>query len=185
MEKNNIEQEKIETRGLLLSAAGAFGAGLMGAIWHTKRKQSKEIAAEAAAMATTTNVNTTTTTTTTTTPLQSSPSITSVPHSNTTIPEYQPPKMTPEQFAVSKKEARFFAFKALGYGTLLALTGAGILATGIGWWLDVRNFKEFSDKLKEVVPRHTSRLRTYLGGKELVMKAEELEEWDRAVANDE
>ncbi|KAI7850028.1 hypothetical protein BDC45DRAFT_539569 [Circinella umbellata] len=178
MEKNNIEQEKIETRGLLLSAAGAFGAGLMGAIWHTKRKQSKELAAEAAMAATTTNVNTTT-------PLHSSPSITSVPHAHTPIPEYQPPKMTPEQFAVSKKEARFFAFKALGYGTLLALTGAGILATGIGWWLDVRNFKEFSDKLKEVVPRHTSRLRTYLGGKELVIKPEELEEWDKAVANDE
>ena len=144
MGKNNAEAEKIETRGLLLGAAGAFGAGLMGAIWHTKRKQSKEAAAEAAVAAAKLGQNTATATVNTSTPLQTSPtSSATVPQSskpiNPPIPEYQPPKMTPEQYAVSKKEARFFAFKALGYGTLLALTGAGVLATGIGWWLDVRN----------------------------------------------
>ncbi|KAI9272933.1 hypothetical protein BDA99DRAFT_569196 [Phascolomyces articulosus] len=184
MEKKN-EPEKIETRGLLLGAAGAFGAGLMGAIWHTKRKQAKEAASEAAAAAklgTTTPVNTSI-------PTSSTP-VTSVPPSSTlqnstSIPEYKPPKMTPEQYAVAKKDARFFAFKALGYGTLLALGGASVLAVGVGYWLDVRNFKEFSDKLKEIVPRQTSRLRAFLGGKELVMRPEEQEEWDRAVANDE
>ena len=145
MGKNNAEPEKIETRGLLLSAAGAFGAGLMGAIWHTKRKQSKEAAAEAAVAAAKLGQNTATATVNTTTPLQTLPTSasTTVLQSskpiNPPIPEYQPPKMTPEQYAVSKKEARFFAFKALGYGTLLALTGAGILAAGVGWWLDVRS----------------------------------------------
>ncbi|KAI9497740.1 hypothetical protein BDB00DRAFT_784656 [Zychaea mexicana] len=183
------EPEKIETRGLLLSAAGAFGAGLMGAIWHTKRKQAKEAAAEAkaavatAATAKTTTTNTTLNTTTTTASPAATLSIPQSPKSN--IPEYTPPKMTPAEYAVAKQEARFFAFKALGYGSLLALGGAGILAVGIGYWLDVSNFKDFSDRLKVIVPRQTSKLRALLGGKEFVMKPEEEEEWNRAVENDE
>ncbi|KAI8141800.1 hypothetical protein BJV82DRAFT_670318 [Fennellomyces sp. T-0311] len=167
------EPKQIETRGLLLGAAGAFGAGLMGAIWHTKRKQAKEIAAEVAAAA----ANTPPLATPLATPSPTIPS--------STIPAYQPPKMTPEEYAIAKKDARFFAIKTLGYGTLLALGGAGILATAVGWYLDVRNFKEFSDKLQEIVPRQTRKLRGYLGGKELVMNPEELEEWNRAVENDE
>lgn len=118
------ESKKMETRALLIGAASAFGAGLLGAIYYTKRKQAKEAnlppqqptppptqpstAAAAAAAATTNSI-----------PL--------------------PPKMTPEEYAVAKREARFFAFKTLGYGTLLALTGAGVLATAVGYWLDVRN----------------------------------------------
>lgn len=118
------ESKKMETRALLIGAASAFGAGLLGAIYYTKRKQAKEAnlppqqhtppptqpstAAAAAAAATTNSI-----------PL--------------------PPKMTPEEYAVAKREARFFALKTLGYGTLLALTGAGVLATAVGYWLDVRN----------------------------------------------
>lgn len=118
------ESKKMETRALLIGAASAFGAGLLGAIYYTKRKQAKEAnlppqqptppptqpstAAAAAAAATTNSI-----------PL--------------------PPKMTPEEYAVAKREARFFALKTLGYGTLLALTGAGALATAVGYWLDVRN----------------------------------------------
>lgn len=118
------ESKKMETTALLIGAASAFGAGLLGAIYYTKRKQAKEAnlppqqhtppptqpstAAAAAAAATTNSI-----------PL--------------------PPKMTPEEYAVAKREARFFAFKTLGYGTLLALTGAGVLATAVGYWLDVRN----------------------------------------------
>lgn len=119
------ESKKMETRALLIGAASAFGAGLLGAIYYTKRKQAKEAnlppqqptppptqpstAAAAAAAAATTN---------------------SIP---------LPPKMTPEEYAVAKREARLFALKTLGYGTLLALTGAGVLATAVGYWLDVRN----------------------------------------------
>lgn len=118
------ESKKMETTALLIGAASAFGAGLLGAIYYTKRKQAKEAnlppqqptppptqpstAAAAAAAATTNSI-----------PL--------------------PPKMTPEEYAVAKREARFFALKTLGYGTLLALTGAGVLATAVGYWLDVRN----------------------------------------------
>lgn len=118
------ESKKMETRALLIGAASAFGAGLLGAIYYTKRKQAKEAnlppqqptppptqpstAAAAAAAATTNSI-----------PL--------------------PPKMTPEEYAVAKREARLFALKTLGYGTLLALTGAGVLATAVGYWLDVRN----------------------------------------------
>lgn len=118
------ESKKMETTALLIGAASAFGAGLLGAIYYTKRKQAKEAnlppqqptppptqpstAAAAAAAATTNSI-----------PL--------------------PPKMTPEEYAVAKREARLFALKTLGYGTLLALTGAGVLATAVGYWLDVRN----------------------------------------------
>lgn len=118
------ESKKMETRALLIGAASAFGAGLLGAIYYTKRKQAKKAnlppqqptppptqpstAAAAAAAATTNSI-----------PL--------------------PPKMTPEEYAVAKREARLFALKTLGYGTLLALTGAGVLATAVGYWLDVRN----------------------------------------------
>lgn len=52
---------------------------------------------------------------------------------------YTPPKMTPAELELAKKDARFFALKSLTYGTLLAWAGAGVLAVGVGYWLDVRN----------------------------------------------
>ncbi|CAO3634168.1 unnamed protein product [Mucor hiemalis] len=92
--------------------------------------------------------------------------------------KYIPPKMTPAEYAIAKKEASLYAFKTLGYGTLLAFTGAGLLATAVGLWLDVRNFKEFSDKLKIIVPKKTSSLRQMLGGSKLEMTQEEQQELD-------
>ncbi|KAI9281063.1 hypothetical protein BY458DRAFT_487072 [Sporodiniella umbellata] len=133
---------------LLTSAAGAFGAGLMGAIWHTKRKQNQRLEKEL------------------------KEGIQHVPH------KFAPPQLTPEQLAIAKKDAKFFALKTLGYGTLLAFTGAGVLAVSIGWWLDVRNFREFSDKLQVIVPRQTSRLRQMLGGKKFEMTKQEEDELD-------
>jgi hypothetical protein len=105
------------TTALLTGAAGAFGAGLLGAIWYTKRKQTQRMQQEIAEGA-----------------VPTAPQ----PH---TVPKYIPPKMTPAEQAIAKKEASLFAFKTLSYGTLLAFGGAGLLATAVGWWLDVRNVK--------------------------------------------
>ncbi|KAI9323724.1 hypothetical protein BX666DRAFT_2117279 [Dichotomocladium elegans] len=176
--KDHVEPNKTEVRGLLFGAVSAFGFGIAGAIWHTKRKQAKEVATAAAAAAAEPSM-----TPTSMTNVRGSPIPVQQPGALATA--YTPPKMTPEEYAIAKKDARFFAFKALGYGTLLALGGAGVLAAGIGYWLDVRNFKEFSDKLHEIIPRQTSRLRRMLGGSELVMKPEEEEELATAFNSDE
>jgi hypothetical protein len=101
---------------LLTGAAGAFGAGLLGAIWYTKRKQNKRMELEV---------------------LEGN--VPTAPAVQSKIPQYTPPKMTPAEYAVAKKEASLYAFKTLGYGTLLAFTGAGLLALSIGYCLDVRN----------------------------------------------
>ncbi|KAI8099545.1 uncharacterized protein BX664DRAFT_272820 [Halteromyces radiatus] len=138
------------TRPLLVGAASAFAAGVFGAIWYTKRKQSKHDALIQDHLNNTAELKT---------------------NNGTT-----PPKMTPVEYELAKKQARFFALKSLGYGTLLALTGAGVLATAVGYWLDVRNFQEFSDKLHIIVPQRTARLRRFLGGKDLEMTKSEEEE---------
>ncbi|KAI8062789.1 uncharacterized protein B0P05DRAFT_556051 [Gilbertella persicaria] len=144
-------QDPPPTTALLTGAAGAFGAGLLGAIWHTKRKQTQRMEQELAE------------------------GIVHTPH--TPVP-YTPPKMTPAEYAVARKEASLYAVKTLGYGTLLAFSGAGLIALGVGYWLDVRNFKEFSDKLQIIVPKQTSKLRQMLGGKKLEMTSEEQQELD-------
>ncbi|EPB85134.1 hypothetical protein HMPREF1544_08106 [Mucor circinelloides 1006PhL] len=149
------------TAALLTAAGGAFGAGLLGAIWYTKRKQNQRMQQEIA---------------------QGVMPTAPTPHHS---PQpYIPPKMTPAEYAIAKKDASLYAFKTLGYGTLLAFGGAGLLATAVGWWLDVRNFKEFSDKLKIIVPKQTSRLRQMLGGKSLEMTQEEQEELDSIALED-
>lgn len=104
------------TAALLTAAGGAFGAGLLGAIWYTKRKQNQRMQQEIA---------------------QGVMPTAPTPHHS---PQpYIPPKMTPAEYAIAKKDASLYAFKTLGYGTLLAFGGAGLLATAVGWWLDVRN----------------------------------------------
>ncbi|KAG0170727.1 hypothetical protein DFQ28_001650 [Apophysomyces sp. BC1034] len=159
------EPSPVITRGLLVGSAGAFGAGLLGAIWYTKRKQAREMAREMAEAELLPKPSTPT-------PAQAGPVVSVKSHT------FVPPKMTPAEYAVAKREASLYAFKTLGYGTLLAFGGAGLLATAVGWWLDVRNFKEFSDKLQVIVPRQTSRLRQFLGGKEFKMREEEEKELD-------
>lgn len=103
------------TTALLAGSAGAFGAGLLGAIWYTQRKQNKRMATEI---------------------LEGQVPL---PASKYTPPQYIPPVLTPAEKIIAKKEASLFAFKTLGYGTLLAWGTAGILAMGVGWYLDVRN----------------------------------------------
>ncbi|CAO3591324.1 unnamed protein product [Absidia cylindrospora] len=93
-------------------------------------------------------------------------------------PQQQLPKMSPTEYELAKRKARFFALKSLGYGTLLTLAGAGVAATAIGYWLDVRNFQEFSDKLHKIIPQRTARLRRYLGGEDLEMTTAEEEEME-------
>ncbi|KAI7899394.1 uncharacterized protein BX663DRAFT_489281 [Cokeromyces recurvatus] len=134
------KEEKTTTISLLTGASGAFGAGLLGAIWYTKRKQQTQT--EEIKVAT-------------------------------------PKMMTPAEYAVAKRDATLFAFKTLGYGTLLAFTGAGLLAITVGYCLDVHNFKEFSDRLKVIIPRHTARLRQWAGGSKFEMTAEEQKELDQ------
>ncbi|KAI8373002.1 uncharacterized protein BYT42DRAFT_501030 [Radiomyces spectabilis] len=109
---------KIPTKTLLTTAVGVFGASFMGAIWYTKRKQSREMA-QAMAEATAAE---------------------SVPNSNAA--SWKPPKMSPAEYAAAKRDATFFAFKTLGYGTLLAFGSFGLMATAVGYWLDVRNVSD-------------------------------------------
>ncbi|CAO3599570.1 unnamed protein product [Absidia cylindrospora] len=158
---------------LLIGAASAFGVGLFGAIWHTKRKQAKYEQQEAVLLQQQQQQQ------------QSAPTGSSSPHKSPSLTQpkgvhqtYVPPSMSPAEFEMAKKDARFFAIKSLGYGTLLALTGAGVLATVVGYCLDVRNFREFSDKLHVIIPQRTARLRRFLGGKELEMTKAEEEELD-------
>ncbi|CDH54870.1 predicted protein [Lichtheimia corymbifera JMRC:FSU:9682] len=174
--KDQSEPNKIETRGLLAGAAAAFVAGLGGAVWHTKRKQAKEAASTSMNNNIATHPYPSLQQSTVSSQLQPQPAANQQPI---------PSSMTPEEYAVSKRQARFFAFKALGYGTLLALTGAGALSLAVGWWLDVSNFKEFSDRLHEIVPVQTRRLRRMLGGSEFVLKPGEKEELDRALETEE
>ncbi|ORZ03027.1 hypothetical protein BCR43DRAFT_482602 [Syncephalastrum racemosum] len=169
IKQHDVEPTPIEFRGLLFGAAGAFGAGLIGAIMYTKRKTAREqkqleIALKAAAE----NKSSAPLH-----PLAPSP------------PPYEPPKMTPAEFAKSKRDATFFAVKTLSYGTLLAFGGAGLLALTVGWYLDVKSFKEFSDKLQIIIPQKTSRLRKMLGGSEFIMKEEEQMELDKTFESEE
>jgi hypothetical protein len=110
------------TAALLTAAGGAFGAGLLGAIWYTRRKQNQRMQQEIA---------------------QGVVPTAPTPH---TPQPYIPPKMTPAEYAIAKKDASLYAFKTLGYGTLLAFGGAGLLATAVGWWLDVRNVSYSKDQ---------------------------------------
>ncbi|KAI8982173.1 hypothetical protein BDF20DRAFT_865351 [Mycotypha africana] len=157
----------IPAKTLLTGAAGTFGAGILGAIAYTKRKQSRHWKQDSAV----------TTTTKTHHPLS--------PGTAATTPSTQlPPKMTAAEYAVAKKEASLFAFKTLGYGTLLAFTGAGLLAYTVSWWLDVHSFKEFSSKLQTIVPQKTSKLRRMLGGKRFEMTVEEEKELEKLNVED-
>ncbi|ORZ07925.1 hypothetical protein BCR42DRAFT_455863 [Absidia repens] len=183
---------------LLVGAASAFGAGLFGAIWHTKRKQAKYEQQEAVLLQQQQQQQQQQQPHTTQ-PSPAGSSASASPHKSSAsassslaqpmqpkggagaMPPHQPyvpPSMSPAEFELAKKDARFFAIKSLGYGTLLALTGAGVLATVVGYCLDVRNFREFSDKLHVIIPQRTARLRRYLGGKELEMTQAEEEELD-------
>ncbi|KAL0096916.1 hypothetical protein J3Q64DRAFT_1828002 [Phycomyces blakesleeanus] len=167
----------VETRILLMSAMGAFGAGLMGAIWHTKRKQARDIAIEEAAEITQPPRT-----------QQAGPAIRKpmpprhIAHAP--VAAYKPPTMTAAEYAIAKQDAGVFAFKTLAYGTLLAWGTAGVLALSVGYFLEVRNFKEFSDKLQIIVPRQTSRLRKALGGTSFEMREEETQELDALVLED-
>ncbi|CAO3690043.1 unnamed protein product [Rhizopus stolonifer] len=129
---------------LLASASGAFGAGLLGSIWYTKKKQNQRIETER------------------------KEGIRHLPLRT------RPRKLTPAEYAVVQREARFFAFKTLGLGTLLTLTG---MAT-VSWWFDVHSFKDVSGQLKVIVPRKTSQLREILGAKKFEMTEEEELEWN-------
>ncbi|CEP19400.1 hypothetical protein [Parasitella parasitica] len=154
-DKQPIADTSPPTTALLTAAGGAFGAGLLGAIWYTRRKQNQRMQQEIVQGV-----------------------VPTAPTPQHTPQSYIQPKMTPAEYAIAKKDASLFAFKTLGYGTLLAFGGAGILAIAVGFWLDVKNFKEFSDKLKIIVPKQTSKLRQMLGGKSLEITQEEQEELD-------
>ncbi|KAL1915551.1 uncharacterized protein VTP21DRAFT_6675 [Calcarisporiella thermophila] len=55
--------------------------------------------------------------------------------------------------------ARREAFKALGLGTLLCFSGAGIVVAALSWYLDVNNAQEFSDRLGHIIFNRTGNLR--------------------------
>ncbi|KAK9696156.1 hypothetical protein K7432_012610 [Basidiobolus ranarum] len=57
------------------------------------------------------------------------------------------------------KDARLFALKTLGLGTMLCLSGAGMLVAGVSTYTGARNLKEFSDFMKENIPGKVRGLR--------------------------
>ncbi|KAI8985436.1 hypothetical protein BDB01DRAFT_759387 [Pilobolus umbonatus] len=145
------EQPTVPITGLLIGSGTAFVGGIVGSIWYTQRKQNRRLATEIAE---------------------------GTVHNTYTTPKYIPPKMTPAEYEIAKKEASLYAFKTLGYGTLLAWGGFGLLAIGVGYCLDVHNFREFSDKLQVIIPQKTSRLRQMLGGTKFELTNEEKVELD-------
>ncbi|CAO3622203.1 unnamed protein product [Cunninghamella echinulata] len=177
-EKQKNENEKTSSfsiKTLLVGFAGAFTAGVFGAIWYTKRKQAKQVIDDLQPSAVEIITKNTPQT-------QQQTICHNLPN------QYKPPPMTAAEYELSKKQARFFALKTLSYGTLLAFSGAGVLATIVGYWLDVRNFQEFSDKLHVIIPERTSKLRRYLGGKDFKMteiEEQELEDILEEITTDE
>lgn len=126
---NNKQDSTPPITALLAGSAGAFGAGLLGAIWYTQRKQNKRMAAEI---------------------LQGN--VPTAPKYIYTPPKYIPPVMTPAEKIIAKKEASLYAFKTLGYGTLLAFGGAGLLAVTVGWCLQVHSVSNISRRGIKISP---------------------------------
>ncbi|RUP46211.1 hypothetical protein BC936DRAFT_147207 [Jimgerdemannia flammicorona] len=95
----------------ILTASGiAFLGGIGGSIWYSRRKLAKENALAA------------------TTPTSASQRVQAVA-----------PVLTPSELRRAHVDVGWFALKALGLGTLLAVGTTGTLAVAVGWWLDVRN----------------------------------------------
>ncbi|KAI9270828.1 hypothetical protein BY458DRAFT_586627 [Sporodiniella umbellata] len=78
---------------LLTGVAGVFGAGLLGAIVHTQKSQTKRIQRE------------------------HREGIRHLPLRS------RPKKLTPAEYAIVQREARVFGLKALGFSVLLTWTG--------------------------------------------------------------
>eukprot|EP00511_Aplanochytrium_stocchinoi_P000159 CAMPEP_0204822884 /NCGR_PEP_ID=MMETSP1346-20131115/1065_1 /ASSEMBLY_ACC=CAM_ASM_000771 /TAXON_ID=215587 /ORGANISM="Aplanochytrium stocchinoi, Strain GSBS06" /LENGTH=168 /DNA_ID=CAMNT_0051949339 /DNA_START=210 /DNA_END=716 /DNA_ORIENTATION=- len=55
------------------------------------------------------------------------------------------------------------ARRALGYATLLTLSSATMIGIGVGWYMGVNSFQEWSDRMKDIVPAHSKRIEDKMG----------------------
>jgi hypothetical protein len=127
----------IQPKTLLAGAASAFVIGLAGSIWQANRKHVREMKAEAAA-ATSAHVVAEAPVSVTTAATTAKPILVGSPV-NTPSPQ---PVMTPAEYAKSRADARHFALRSFGYGTLAAFGGVGVLALLTAWWMDVSSVSE-------------------------------------------
>jgi len=147
----------IQPKTLLAGAASAFVVGLAGSIWQANRKHAKEMQAEAAAAATSAHVaaeapvSVATATATATTTAKPTP-VGSPMH----MPPPQP-VMTPAEYAKSRADARHFALRSFGYGTLAAFGGMGVLALLTAWWMDVSSVSELCEMIESVLKMNPSK----------------------------
>lgn len=96
---------------LLTVSAATFLGCLGGSVWFVLRKDAKQAATLAAEA-----------------PISASHTV-----------QHITPTMTPSETRKASINARLFALKTLGLGTMLAVGTTGIMAVAVGWWLDVRN----------------------------------------------
>lgn len=137
----------IQPKTLLAGAASAFVVGLAGSIWQANRKHAKEMQAEAAASATAAHVAAETSVSATTATTTAKPTPVGSPM-HTPSPQ---PVMTPAEYAKSRADARHFALRSFGYGTLAAFGGMGVLALLTAWWMDVSSVSEPCEVVKPVL----------------------------------
>ncbi|KAG2189039.1 hypothetical protein INT44_004181 [Umbelopsis vinacea] len=137
----------IQPKTLLAGAASAFVLGLAGSIWQANRKHAREMKAEAASGHVAAEV-----------PVSATTAKPIPVASQMHMPPPQP-VMTPAEYAKSRADARHFALRSFGYGTLAAVGGMGVLALLTAWWMDVSSIEELSQKLQDTIPRRTTALR--------------------------
>lgn len=63
----------------------------------------------------------------------------------------------------SRYTAGTFALRALGYGTLLAMTGGAVVTLGVAWYLDTWTLMDFADKMLVIMPRAKDGLDRVIG----------------------
>jgi hypothetical protein len=124
---------------LLAAAGSAFVVGLAGSIWQANRKHAREMKAEAAAatnLATESSATTVAQVSTTAKPTSGRSAMPPPPP-----PPHPQPVMTAAEYAKSRADARHFALRSFGYGTLAAFGGVGVLSLLTAWWFEVSSVR--------------------------------------------
>lgn len=125
-----VSEPPIRPSTLLAAAGSAFVVGLAGSIWQANRKHIREMKAEAAAAAATEPSATT------------EPKVNTIAKPTPTRPPIPPqPVMTAAEYAQSRVDARHFALRSFGYGTLAAFGGVGVLSLLTAWWFEVSSVR--------------------------------------------
>ncbi|KAH8556472.1 hypothetical protein BGW37DRAFT_472702 [Umbelopsis sp. PMI_123] len=140
---NKTSELPIQPRTLLAGAGSAFVLGLAGSIWQANRKHAREMKVEAATGVASSNVTNGSSVAATRT---ATATITTAKPVSTGTPTYIPPPqpvMSPAEYAKSRADARHFALRSFGYGTLAAFGGMGVLALLTAWWMDVSSVSDY------------------------------------------